>query len=287
MYESIVDLPSNIYNEVNLVSKIDLNNQKSILYENNIKNNKEYLDEYSQDFINKNYIDLSFLECEENINSNNNNSMNLYNNNRINIPENISENSQLYNTIIPNLTFNRFNQYNKLYYNNNNNNNLYIINLNKIRKNQNNSKKNINKKYIINIMDIKANKEKRTTIRMMNIPSYFTPLDLMKKIDEKFGISPQKENRIYNFIYIPLRDNNKNAGYAFINFVHPQHVIKFYFLFNGKHLKSKASKKMCSITFAEKQGAYIKNKEFKNDINGNYLFFSDTKNHKQFLDEKK
>ena len=44
---------------------------------------------------------------------------------------------------------------------------------------------------------------------------------------------------------------------------------------------------MCSITFAEKQGAYIKNKEFKNDINGNYLFFSDTKNHKQFLDEKK
>ena len=145
MYESIVDLPNNIYNEVNLTSKIDLNNQKSILYENNIKNNKEYLDEYSQDFINKNYIDLSFLECEENINSNNN--MNLYNNNNlINIPENISENSQLYNTIIPNLTFNRLNQYNKLFYNNNNNNNLYILNQNKIRKNQNNSKKNINKK---------------------------------------------------------------------------------------------------------------------------------------------
>ena len=210
MYESIVDLSNNIYNEVNLTSKIDLNNQKNILYENNIKNNKEYLDECSQDFINKNYIDLSFLECEENINSNNNNNMNLHNNNHINIPENISENNQLYNTILPNLAINRLNQYNKLFYSNNNNN-LYIINQNKIIKNQNNSKKNINKKYIINIMDIKTNKEKRTTVRMMNIPSYFTPLDLMKKIDEKFGISPQKENRIYNFIYIPLRDNNKNS----------------------------------------------------------------------------
>ena len=284
MYESIVDLPSNIYNEVNLVSKIDLNNQKSILYENNIKNNKEYLDEYSQDFINKNYIDLSFLECEENINSNNN--MNLYNNNNlINIPENISENSQLYNTIIPNLTFNRFNQYNKLHYNNNNNNNLYIINLNKIRKNQNNSKKNINKKYIINIMDIKANKEKRTTIRMMNIPSYFKPLDLMKKIDEKFGISPQKENRIYNFIYIPLKENNKNAGYAFINFVHPKHIIKFCFYFNGKKLKLKTSKKICIISFADKQGAYVKHKGLRDDINDNFLFFNDTKNHLQLLTE--
>ena len=37
MYESIVDLPNNIYNEVNLTSKIDLNNQKSILYENILK----------------------------------------------------------------------------------------------------------------------------------------------------------------------------------------------------------------------------------------------------------
>ena len=35
-------------------------------------------------------------------------------------------------------------------------------------------------------------------LKMMNIPSYFRPSDLAKKLDEKFGISPEKENRVYD-----------------------------------------------------------------------------------------
>lgn len=45
---------------------------------------------------------------------------------------------------------------------------------------KNKIKKYIDKRFLINLMDIKTNKEQRTTIRMMNIPSYFRPLDLAK-----------------------------------------------------------------------------------------------------------
>jgi hypothetical protein len=163
--------------------------------------------------------------------------------------------------------------------NNNNSNNTY--NINKV-------KKSIDKKYLINIMDIKTNKEKRTTIRMMNIPSYFRPIDLAKKIDEKLGISPLRENRVYDFIYIPFKENKKtenikNAGYAFINFVHPKHILKFYTFFNGKRLKLKTSEKVCMITFASRQGANIKYKGYEQTINDKYMFFSDTKNHEELL----
>ena len=152
----------------------------------------------------------------------------------------------------------------------------------------NKTKKFIDKKYLINLMDIKTNKEQRTTIRMMNIPSYFRPLDLAKKIDEKLGISPQKENRVYDFIYIPFKESKKNerlinAGYAFINFVHPKHILKFYSFFHGKHLKLKTSGKVCIITFASRQGINIKHNNFGQSDNDKYMFFSDTKNHFQLL----
>ena len=152
----------------------------------------------------------------------------------------------------------------------------------------NKTKKFIDKKYLINLMDIKTNKEQRTTIRMMNIPSYFRPLDLAKKIDEKLGVSPQKENRVYDFIYIPFKESKKNerlinAGYAFINFVHPKHILKFYSFFHGKHLKLKTSGKVCIITFASRQGINIKHNNFGQSDNDKYMFFSDTKNHFQLL----
>ena len=268
-------MPNIILEENNLKLKIDLTEQNSIINENSINN--EYSIDYTQeDFINKNFIDLSFLESEENTNNN-------INNNQLCTFINSTKNNQLYSTIMQNNFFNNmyfYHQFNCI-----NNKKLNIMNQNMARNNKIFTKKRIDEKYLINIMDIKTNKEKRTTIRMMNIPSYFKPLDLMKKIDEKFGISPQKENRIYNFIYIPLKENNKNAGYAFINFVHPKHIIKFCFYFNGKKLKLKTSKKICIITFADKQGAYVKHKGLRDDINDNFLFFNDTKNHLQLLTE--
>ena len=311
----------NIYiNEDNSFSK----NEQILINELNtsIDNmESEYTDDNSEDFITKK-IDLSFLDITsndtvENNNSNNKgNTTNIYfsNNNYRNLPTdygnfnnnnseqiNIKEANQklLYKLMLLNNFYKNYNYYQQLSYinnlvhnqyqmNNQNNNNQNSPNNNNNISNKANAlkriKKNIDKKYLINLMDIKTNKEQRTTIRMMNIPSYFRPIDLAKKLDEKFGISPQKENRVYDFIYIPFKESKKNeglinAGYAFINFVHPKHILKFCSFFQGKHLKLKTSGKVCLITFASRQGTNINQK----GSNDKYMYFSDTKNHYQLL----
>ena len=310
----------NIYiNEDNSFSK----NEQILNELNTSKENteNEYTDDNSEDFISKK-IDLSFLDITSNdtvennnfnnranntnIYSSNNNYSNLptdyqnYNNNNSE-PININEANQklLYKLMLLNNLYKNYNYYQQLAYinnlahsqyqmNNHNNNNQNSPNNNINLSNKANAlkkiKKNIDKKYLINLMDIKTNKEQRTTIRMMNIPSYFRPIDLAKKLDEKFGISPQKENRVYDFIYIPFKESKKNeglinAGYAFINFVHPKHIIKFCSFFQGKHLKLKTSGKVCLITFASRQGTNINQK----GSNDKYMYFSDTKNHYQLL----
>ena len=247
-----------------------------------------------QDLLDKK-LDLSFLDTsindinikEDNAKETKNNNTQLYNisHNYNNDPvfqyinaENNCKKQQLYKMLLMNNLCNNYsNTYQNFFWQN-------IMNLNQKDK----VKKSIDKKYLINIMDIKTNKEKRTTIRMMNIPSYFRPIDLAKKIDEKLGISPLRENRVYDFIYIPFKENKKtenikNAGYAFINFVHPKHILKFYTFFNGKRLKLKTSEKVCMITFASRQGANIKYKGYEQTINDKYMFFSDTKNHEELL----
>lgn len=282
-----------------------------------IKDTKEENeDENLKDFIEKKIIDLSFLDSvtnitEENIVNQNNindnfpNLNNYYNKfpneNEKNTQSQYFENLQKINQLnqfeqmikLRNL-YQTYNYYRQLAYNNNLmnmyqlKNYLNNLNLENQLNNQKKTKKTIDKKYIINLMDIKTGKEKRTTVRMMNIPSYFKPSDLSKKLDEKFFISPEKENRVYDFIYIPFKVSKKNdvlinSGYAFINFVHPRHILKFYSLFHGKHLKLKTSEKVCIVTFASRQGKSIKNKEFEQSNNDKYLYFSDTKNHFQLF----
>ena len=284
------------------------------------ENNQNEKDEYF-----KNYVDLSFLDTlsnepiENNINSNNMiNNSNYDSNSNIRNLEMKKENFNYENFKVDNMNDINYKQlykmmilnniyYQRIAYMNNfiQNYNYNMINniqnipnqsTNKPHKNNNSNKSNpsnktkkfIDKRYLINLMDIKTNKEQRTTVRMMNIPSYFRPLDLAKKLDEKLGISPQKENRVYDFIYIPFKESKKNerlinAGYAFINFVHPKHILKFYSFFHGKHLKLKTSGKVCIITFASRQGINIKQNNFGQSDNDKYMFFSDTKNHFQLL----
>ena len=280
------------------------------------ENNDNDRDEYVENLIDLSFLDMGSNEpSEKNININNinnniyygsnnnfrNNEMtkeNLnYNNYRVENMNNMKY-SQLYNMIMLNNYYQRITYINNFIHNYNLMNNAQnALNQNIAQKNPNFSnksnpknkiKKYIDKRFLINLMDIKTNKEQRTTIRMMNIPSYFRPLDLAKKLDEKFGISPQKENRVYDFIYIPFKESKKNeglinAGYAFINFVHPKHILKFYSFFQGKHLKLKTSGKVCIITFASRQGVNIKNNNFGQSDNDKYMFFSDTKNHFQLL----
>ena len=310
--ENILENESN-RNEQSTKDEEDLN-ELSLSNENDDK-----------DYVNKEFIDLSFLDKSfsteinnnENINSfENNMNNNFYNNNNnyyyfqsnYNFCNNIfpiqynnfqyQNQNQLYNMMALNNFYQNFNFKNLInnnminnYQNVNNNCFQNTFSNNNISKNdlmnKNKQKKQIDKKYLINLLDIKTNKEKRTTVRMMNIPSYFRPIDLAKKIDEKFGIRPEKENRIYDFIYIPLGNNkrreNINAGYAFINFVSPKHIIKFYSYFNGKKLKLKTSEKVCTITFASRQGTNIKYKELNDSNNNKYMTFNDTKNHAELL----
>jgi hypothetical protein len=307
------DYTNNYIKDDNLSTKSEEKlSESNASTENNENDKYEYVE---------NLIDLSFLDIgsnepiEKNININNINNNNYYgsNNNFRNYEmtkENFNYNncrienmndmkySQLYNMMMLNNYYQRMTYINNFIHNYNlMNNTQNILNKNIPKKNpnipnkshpNNKIKKFIDKRYIINLMDIKTNKEQRTTIRMMNIPSYFRPLDLAKKLDEKFGISPQKENRVYDFIYIPFKESKKNeglinAGYAFINFVHPKHILKFYSFFQGKHLKLKTSGKVCIITFASRQGVNIKNNNFGQSDNDKYMFFSDTKNHFQLL----
>lgn len=279
------------------------------------ENNQNEKDEFFKNYLS--FLDTSSNEpIEKNINSNN-----IINNNNYDAYSNIrnlemkKENFNYENFTMDNMNEIKYKQLYKMmilnniycqqiaYINNfihnynynmiNNAQNIPNQNTNKPNKinksnTSNKTKKFIDKKYLINLMDIKTNKEQRTTIRMMNIPSYFRPLDLAKKIDEKLGISPQKENRVYDFIYIPFKESKKNerlinAGYAFINFVHPKHILKFYSFFHGKHLKLKTSGKVCIITFASRQGINIKHNNFGQSDNDKYMFFSDTKNHFQLL----
>ena len=306
----------NFFNNFAEKSNSSLNIKENLIELDNPKENNEeengFLDENIKKFLN-----LSFLNDEEEKNKEQDisNKINfpLFNNqfnNLNNKDENlfklyIGNNQLLYKMLLLKNFYQNYNYYQQLAINNNmmmnnnyqqnynqNMNNQTFSNVNwkcpNQVKNSNKVKKSIDKKYLINLMDIKTNKEKRTTIRMMNIPSYFRPSDLAKKLDEKFGISPEKENRVYDFIYIPFKESKKNeglinAGYAFINFVHPKHILKFYSFFHGKHLKLKTSGKVCIITFASRQGANIKYKGFEQSVNDKYMYFSDTKNHFQLL----
>ena len=159
------------------------------------------------------------------------------------------------------------------------------------RKNINNfpqkkhDKKDINKNNLIDINNIKSGLEKRTTVRMMNIPSNYMASDLSMDIDQLFNIDTKKENRTYNYVYVPgsMRNSSKNVGFAFINFMHPKHIIKFYEYYQNKKLRTGKGNKICSITFADRQKT---EKDFGKDINpnGNYIIFNDTKNHYLLFD---
>ena len=301
-------------NESNICANPNLNQEK-IPTSEIIEKENENPEENDKNFLAKKIIDLSFLDLDNSEPKDNE----IYYNKINNIPSkenNINYNTQfeniytdennsnkdlkinqdiyqmmLINNMNPNFYYNNFSLkgYNNSVQNYLQFNNQNILNQTYWQKNSvPTPKKNYDNKFLINIIDIKTNKEKRTTIRMLNIPSYFRPLDLAKKIDEKFGISPQKENRIYDFIYIPFKKNKNrkeslNSGYAFINFVHPKHILKFYTYFHGKHLKSKSSGKVCIITFALKQGACIKCNNSEQEDNDKYMFFTDTKNHYKLL----
>ena len=126
------------------------------------------------------------------------------------------------------------------------NNNINFQNM-EIKENKDNSK------YSIKIEDIINGKDKRTSVRIMNIPIKYTVEDLIKKIDSTMGFNDEIVLRNYDLFYLPMSKNNpKNLGYAFINFIHPLCIIDFYNKIKG--LKWKNEHKECQISYAKFQG---------------------------------
>ena len=272
----------------------------------NSNEDKYYTEKIEEDFIKEKIIDLSFLDTDTDDPEESDKSKNGKFENNISIIDNtfnykiqdengcnknISENNSLiYEMMLANNFYKNFYYHQPTTYMNNLIRMDLQMNNQKSINHKQKYKTNLDKKYLINIIDLKTNKEKRTTIRMMNIPSYYKPLDLAKKIDDKFCISPQKENRVYDFIYIPFKKGpNKedyiNVGFAFINFVHPGHIIKFYSIFHGKRLKSKMSGKVCVISFASRQGVNLQYYNSNLETNDKFMYFTDTKNHLQLLND--
>ena len=98
-------------------------------------------------------------------------------------------------------------------------------------------------------------REKRTSVRIKNIPVKYSNQDFMKEIDTRMGFNMNINYRNYDLFYLPMNySNTRNLGYAFINFVDPICIIDFLYRFKGIKLKSSNCHKECQITFAKYQG---------------------------------
>lgn len=102
--------------------------------------------------------------------------------------------------------------------------------------------------FAINLFDVLNKKDLRTTIMIKNIPNKYTQKMLLKKIDKKF-------KHAYDFFYLPIDLKNKcNVGYAFINFINPLYILRFFEEFNGQRWEKFKSEKICQLAYARIQG---------------------------------
>lgn len=100
---------------------------------------------------------------------------------------------------------------------------------------------------LINLEEIAKGNDNNTTIMIRNIPIKYTDEMLQKEL----GLFENK----YDCLYLPFdAEKNGNKGYAFINFVHPLHILLFYEIFNGKTWNLFESKKICELNLANFQG---------------------------------
>ena len=120
-------------------------------------------------------------------------------------------------------------------------------------KSQSNINFNSNIDNLINVDDIICKKEKRTTIMLKFIPVKYTVEELIEEIDICLGT---KENyRTFDLIYLPISfKNEKNLGYAFINFISPLYVLDFYFKSTELKWRKYHTNKNCVIRYAKVQG---------------------------------
>ena len=228
-----------IYN--NLIPKMNLNMvyylpiQQNILINNTFINNKNNLNNISDNY--------------KNINQEKSNESNdIYENNIKHNQNNISKRK------LSAFTSFESKELIKSSINNNNasNNNYYKFKSH--HKNNINNKSENNK---LNLDDIISGKDTRTTVMIRNIPIKYTDEMLIEALEEFKGK--------YDCLYLPFDyEKNGNKGYAFINFVHPLHILYFYDKFSGKKWELFESSKICELNMANFQGISEIQKHAKN-----------------------
>ena len=242
------------------INKLNNNNNiKTHKNENNINDlslliNKTQTIQMIPNNININLNNIHFPKCQpqlnppiEKININNSNLSIEINKNADNPQKIIQE--EITNSNINNTSSNL--DHNKTIKEINDNN--YIINK-PINTNKGNNK---GGKQFLNLDDLVSGKNTCTTVMIRNIPIKYTDKILNEELEEFKGK--------YDCLYVPYDyEKNGNKGYAFINFVHPLHILYFYEKFNGKKWKYFESLKICELNFAHFQGINEIQKHAKN-----------------------
>jgi len=127
---------------------------------------------------------------------------------------------------------------------------LYSINIPQSTSKFNSVQQNpLNNSNEINFERVISGEEKRTTLMIKNIPNKYNVPLLFEEIKLYY-------DGVFDYLYIPYDFNKEisNLGYAFINFVHPLQILKFYEIFVGKKWLKFSSGKQCEMSFANTQG---------------------------------
>ena len=108
---------------------------------------------------------------------------------------------------------------------------------------------------VINIADILTKVEKRTTIMLKFSPVKYLVNELVEELDCVIGLNRNTNIRTYDLVYLPMSfKNEKNLGYAFVNFINPLYVADFFFKITNLKWKKYHTNKNCVIKFAKVQG---------------------------------
>ena len=102
--------------------------------------------------------------------------------------------------------------------------------------------------FSIDLLSIAAGKDLRTSIMIKNIPNKYSQQLLLEVIDKDY-------KGLYDFFYLPIDFKNKcNVGYAFLNFLRPESVVRFYEQYNDAKWGMFNSTKVCEVTYGRIQG---------------------------------
>jgi len=264
--ENVYSLLNSYYKDIdlNFKDKKEKSSGKNFLLKNQFQESNSYIHKNNNDITNDNYgynahntnqynypfMPYFFYPNFYSMNNNQNN-FSYYNDNQI--PENV------------------FSINNNINYHLSNNINYYNYNFHRNKFKQNNRKTNINdnnninehKLYIINTENIIKGIENRTTLMIRHIPNRYTYQILQDEINV---VCKDK----YDFLYLPLdSENNCNLGYAFINFINPLHIVRFYEMFKSRKWLRFNSYKECDLSFAKFQGKTALTSNYEKNMNTN------------------